>query len=242
MQILIIRHGDPDYSVDGLTPKGQKEAQLLSERLLRDEDIKAAYCSTMGRAKLTAKPTLEKMNLDCEYHDWLREFTYPKVKLPYLEDEAICWDLMPQFMDENPLLYSPTDWLNVDFIKNSDVPAAYKTVCDEFDKVLAKHGYLRDGLKYKVTNSNHDTIAFFCHFGLGGVLLSHLMNISPMSILNNGFFPPSSVTTVFSEERAEGIAAFRCFGMGDISHLYPTKEEASFSGRFCECFSDDTRH
>ena len=242
MKILIIRHGDPDYAVDGLTPKGKKEAELLSERLIRDENISAAYCSTMGRAKLTAKPTLEKLGLDCEYHDWLREFNYPQVKLPYLSDTAICWDLMPQFMDENPQLYSPTEWINVDFIRNSDVPNAYKTVCEEFDKVLAKHGYVRDGLKYKVTNPNHDTIAFFCHFGLGGILLSHIMNTSPMTILNNGFFPPSSVTTIFSEERAEGIASFRCCAMGDTSHLYPAKEAPSFSGRFCECFTDDTRH
>lgn len=242
MKILIIRHGDPDYSVDGLTPTGQLEAELLSERLIRDENITAAYCSTMGRAKLTAAPTLAKLGLDCEYCDWLREFNYPQVNLPYLEESAICWDLLPQFMDENPQLYSPTEWMNVDFIKNSDVPAAYKNVCDELDKVLAEHGYVRDGLKYKVTKPNHDTIAFFCHFGLGGILLSYLMNTSPMSILNNGFFPPSSVTTVFSEERTEGIAAFRCCGMGDVSHLYPAQQTPSFSGRFCECFTDDTRH
>ena len=242
MKILIIRHGDPDYDIDGLTPKGQLEAELLSERLIRDENICAAYCSTMGRAKLTAKPTLEKMGLDCEYHEWLREFSYPLVNLPYLDKPALCWDLMPQFMDENPLLYSPTQWTEVDFIKNSDVPQAYKTVCEEFDKVLAKHGYVRDGLKYKVVNPNHDTIAFFCHFGLGGLLLSHIMNASPMSILNNGFFPPSSVTTIYSEERAEGIASFRCCAMGDTSHLFPAGEEPAFAGRFCECFTDDTRH
>lgn len=242
MKILIIRHGDPDYSVDGLTPKGQREAQLLSERLLRDEKITAAYCSTMGRAKLTAKPTLEKMGLTCEYHDWLREFTYPLVKLPYLENDAICWDLLPEFMDRHPRLYDRCGWLEVDFIKNSDVPAAYKNVCDEFDRVLAKHGYVRDGLKYRVEKPNHDTIAFFCHFGLGGVLASHLMNQSPMAILNNGFFPPSSVSTFYTEERKEGIAAFRFAGLGDVSHLYPAGEEASFSGRFCECFTDDTRH
>lgn len=242
MKILIIRHADPDYSVDGLTPTGQLEAELLSERLIRDENITAVYCSTMGRAKLTAQPTLVKTGLDCKYCNWLREFNYSLVKLPYLEDSALCWDLLPQFMDENPQLYSPSEWMNVDFINNSDVYSAYKNVCDEFDKILAQHGYVRDGLKYKVTKPNHDTIAFFCHFGLGGMLLSHLMNTSPMSVLNNGFFPPSSVTTVFSEERIKGIAAFRCCAMGDTSHLYPAQQEPSFSGRFCECFTDDTRH
>ena len=27
-----------------------------------------------------------------------------------------------------------------------------------------------------------------------------------------------------------------------VSHLYVGDEEVSFSGRFCECFTDDTRH
>ena len=32
MRLLFIRHGDPDYVLDGLTPTGQLEAELLSER------------------------------------------------------------------------------------------------------------------------------------------------------------------------------------------------------------------
>lgn len=32
MQILIIRHGDPDYSIDSLTEKGWKEAVRQGER------------------------------------------------------------------------------------------------------------------------------------------------------------------------------------------------------------------
>ena len=32
MKLLIVRHGDPDYSIDSLTPKGWREAELLSCR------------------------------------------------------------------------------------------------------------------------------------------------------------------------------------------------------------------
>ena len=31
MKIIIIRHGDPDYVHDSLTPRGDKEARLLAE-------------------------------------------------------------------------------------------------------------------------------------------------------------------------------------------------------------------
>ena len=35
MKILIVRHADPDYSVDSLTKKGWREAEYLAERLGR---------------------------------------------------------------------------------------------------------------------------------------------------------------------------------------------------------------
>ena len=36
MRILIIRHGDPDYSEDGLTERGRHEAELLAEKLKKE--------------------------------------------------------------------------------------------------------------------------------------------------------------------------------------------------------------
>ncbi len=241
MKILIIRHCDPDYEIDGLTEKGKKEAELLTARLLK-ENVTAVYCSTLGRARHTAQPLLDAIGLNCTYHDWLREFSYELVQLPYLSYKKAPWDFLPEFVNENPELYSPTEWRNVDIFKVSGVPSAYDNVCAEFDKVLEHHGYKRNGCIYDVTNSNHDVIAFFCHFGLAAQLISHLMNCSPLSIAQNTFLPPSSVTAFFSEERRDGVAHFRAHGIGDISHLYHGDEEPSFSGRFCECFLDDTRH
>ena len=53
MRLIIIRHGDPDYSVDSLTEKGWREAELLAERIAK-LDVKAFYVSPLGRAKDTA--------------------------------------------------------------------------------------------------------------------------------------------------------------------------------------------
>lgn len=44
MRILIARHADPDYAVDGLTEVGKREAELLSRRLVK-ENITHVYCS-----------------------------------------------------------------------------------------------------------------------------------------------------------------------------------------------------
>ena len=61
MKILIIRHAEPDYEVDGLTKKGQFEAELLSRRLVKVPDISGIYQSPLGRARMTASYTLKKL-------------------------------------------------------------------------------------------------------------------------------------------------------------------------------------
>ena len=125
----------------------------------------------------------------------------------------------------------------------ADTKAEYDRVCSEFDKLLAEHGYVRDGKLYRVERPNNDTICLFCHFGLECVLLSHLLNVSPMVLWHGFCAAPTSVTTVMTEERRKGIASFRVSAFGDVSHLYVHREEPSFSARFCECFdNEEERH
>ena len=73
MKLLIIRHGDPDYSIDSLTEKGRREAELLKNRLIK-QNIKDFYCSPLGRAKATAEPTLKAFGKEAEICPWLEEF------------------------------------------------------------------------------------------------------------------------------------------------------------------------
>ena len=241
MRLIIIRHGDPDYSIDGLTEKGKIEVELLAKKMAK-EDITAIYCSPLGRAQLTAAPTAKAKGLRIQTLDWLREFDYAAIKVPYCDKPKCPWDLLPEFVDSQPGIYSPTDWVNCDFIKNSKVHECYNDVTGKLDELLASYGYLRCGNNYRVTKANHDTVVLVCHFGLTAVLLSHLLNCSPYSIWQHVVCAPTSVTTVYTEERREGIALMRAPSIGDISHLYAEGEPPAFAARFCECFSDDTRH
>ena len=60
MRLMIIRHGDPDYDEDSLTPTGWREAEALSERM-KELPVTKFYVSPLGRAKDTASLTLQKM-------------------------------------------------------------------------------------------------------------------------------------------------------------------------------------
>ncbi len=119
----------------------------------------------------------------------------------------------------------------------------YDRVTGALDGLLARWGYVRQGRLYRAERPNRDTLALFCHFGVETVLLSHLLSVSPMPLLHGLCAAPSSVTTVVTEERRQGIASFRIGAFGDVSHLYIRGEPPAFSARFCETFDDETeRH
>ena len=241
MRLLLIRHGDPDYESDGLTEVGRREAALLAERIA-PMDISEYYVSTMGRALQTARPTLEKAGRSAEECAWLREFSIG-VHRPDKGGELsqVPWDWLPQDWRRYPILLDRERWHEHPVFAEMDLKSAYDHVTAEFDRVLAGHGYVRDGLCYRVERANSDTLAFFCHFGISCVLMSRLMNVSPMVLWHGLAMAPTSVTTLYSEERRPGLASFRASAVGDISHLYVCSQPPSFSARFCEVYGNGDR-
>ena len=237
MKILIIRHADPDYENDTLTSQGWKEAELLSERVSK-MDIRDFYVSPLGRARDTASLTLKKMGREAEECEWLREFA-PQIHRPDREGLSIVWDWLPQDWTKVEAFYDKDAWKEYGIMQEGKVAEEYEWVAGSFDAVLAKYGYVREGNYYRVLKSNGDTIAFFCHFGLECVLLSHLLGISPMALWHGTCAAPSSVTTLVTEERRQGIASFRMGSFGDVAHLYMAGEQPSFSARFCERFENE---
>lgn len=242
MKLLIIRHGDPDYSIDSLTEKGWVEAECLSEKLV-NMNINYFYSSTLGRAKDTASITLKKLGRDFDgVFEWLKEFP-PVIKKPNSGEPDICWDWLPADWTDTEDFYHKEKWADTPVMTEGKVKEEYERVTKEFDKLLEKHGYIRDKNYYRAEKPNNETLAIFCHFGLGCVLISHLLGVSPMVLWHGLCAAPSSVTTLTTEERREGTAYFRMNSYGDVSHLYAKGEESAFAARFCEMFSNkDERH
>ncbi len=242
MRILIIRHGDPDYEHDTLTEKGHREAQLLAQKLSK-EKIDYIFSSPLGRAKDTCAYTAMALGMQekVEIKEWLQEFGTP-ITLPSGRFRYIPWDMLPEEWVDNEEMYDVKRWHQQDFYRAGGMEQVFKKVTDSLDELLKEHGYVRDGEIYKVEKGNRDTIAFFCHFGLEMVLLSHLCGISPIPLWHHFVAAPTSVTTLYTEERREGVALFRCAGLGDTGHLYAGGEQPSFAARFCETFDSDERH
>ena len=230
MKIYIIRHGEPDYSIDSLTEKGWREAHLLADRIAK-LPIDDYYVSPLGRARDTAKPTLEKTGKSIEVLDWLREFA-GRIKSPFTGNERLCWDLPPYLWANEEQFYDVNDWTKPSLMASGNVEEIYKETTEGIDELLLRYGWERHGRLYR--GGEDKSIALFCHFGMGITILSYILGISPVVAQNNFFMAPSSVTTLATETDRKGFSHFRAMGIGDTSHLYIANEPVSLSGFYPE--------
>lgn len=237
MNIIFIRHAEPNYELDTLTKKGWKEAELLAKRVSK-WNVKDFYCSPLGRAQDTASLTLKAMNRTATTYEWLKEFYYP-VHDPVTNDFGTPWDFMPEFFTYEDQLYDRKKWYEAPvFAENRGLAPAYKEVCKEFDKLLEKYGYFRKDDYYEAKVHNDDTIVIFCHLGVSMLIMGYLCGISPSILWQSFFMAPSSVTILCSEERIPPKAFFRCQVLGDTTHLHDGKEPISSAGFFTEVYQE----
>jgi len=231
MRILLIRHGDPDYDNDTVTEKGRREASLLADRLSK-ENIDKIYCSPLGRAQDTAKPTAEKIGKKIHTLPWLSE-----INLFYeIEGKTVSpWDIFPHVWTQNSAAADKDNWHTHSMYNGNPIFETVKTIENALDALLEKHGFLHEGRLFRALpgyQESTETIAIFCHMGLGNVLLAHLGGIATPLWWHTMFLPPSSVTTVYMENHCPESDVFIAHfaGIGDVSHLYKGGEPISASG------------
>lgn len=248
MKLIFVRHGDPDYENDTLTPRGRKEAQALIPRASAWKQSEI-YVSPLRRAQLTARLALELPETgEIPYPtlEWLREFDAKIERPDRSPDMSITWDWLPEDWMKEEFHFQRNEWKQAPVFRQSDAGRKYDEVCEALDIILAQHGYVRNGEQrdvplYHVEKESRSEIVFFCHFGLLCVALSHLVGVSPMVLWHGFCAAPSSVTEVLTEERRQGIASWRISTFGDTSHLYSAGIEVSGHARFTDIYSDFTQ-
>ena len=236
MKLIFVRHGEPDYSIDSLTPKGWREAELLVPRLekLQDPDV---FCSPKGRAVDTARATLKKTGWSMEILPWLAEFRgMPDPTAPEADDCS--WDLPPRFWTKEPRFYDPEQWMDPPFYANGTVREIYVETAQGIDGLLARYGYHWDGHILRCEKNTDKTLLLFCHFGITAAICGYLLNISPAVLWHTFVMLPTSVTTLVTEERIPGEVMLRCTGFGDTSHLYAADEPLSPAALFPEVWTE----
>ena len=235
MRILLIRHAEPDYAVDSLTPKGRIEAELLSRRLVH-YPIRDFYVSPLGRAKATAEYTLAKLNRSAEELPWLAEFR-GRCFDPETGKRRLPWDLPPRVWSALPGLRDIRTWTDPPLFAGSDIPRIWQETTAGVDELMSRYGFTKDGPVWLSAGNTRETIALFCHFGISMAVLGYLTDCSPIVLWHRTLTLPSSVTEIVTEERVQGEVSFRMTRLGDISHLESSGEKRSTAGLFPECFT-----
>ncbi len=216
MKVLLIRHGDPDYARDALTERGHAEAEALAEHL-RATRIDDIYVSPMGRAQATASYTAHAQRRQAVTLDWLHELD------GNYEGGRWAWNVPGAEVLAGAELPSHHNWADVTAYGPHMLPAQ-AGVSAEFDALIKRYGYVREGHRYRVRRSCDKTIALFCHAGVCYSLISHLLNWPLPLVYSHLDYDPTGLTRIRWEEH-EGYAAPKAECINDTSHLLRLKDE-----------------
>ena len=236
MNLVFVRHAEPDYSIDSLTPRGWVEAKALAPRVEK-WNVKEFYVSPLGRARDTAREAMALTGREPIELPWLREFDTPLIR-PNGKPGQIYWDLLPDELAAEAGFRDEKTWADCGYLTTGPVREQYGWVTGELDKLLETHGYRRTGNCYQPVQPNRDTLVFFCHMGLTLTLVGYLLGISPAMLTNGACCAPSSVTVLTSQHRTPDQASFRLWTMGDVSHLTATGLTPSSAAFFEEIYED----
>ena len=209
MRLSIIRHADPDYANDSITPAGHLEARALADRL-QVEPPDRIFCSPLGRARQTMQYTADRLHLTADLQEWMRELSGMRFQLPPWDDLA-AWDVPGELFH--------TDRITEAFA-GLDFAAKIQAVNQGSDQFLAQLGYVRQGGRYQCVRPHQDRIAVFCHNGLGLTWLAHLLQLPLVAVWTSFWLAPTSVTTILFDQRSPDWAVPRCLAVGDTAHLH----------------------
>lgn len=232
MLLYIVRHGDPHYPTDSLTPRGVLQAEAVGKRLAA-AGITQVYSSPMGRAKQTAEPTCRLLGLSCKIEEWAHEIgkemylTFPDGKnkpLGVLQGTYLlengAYDLPFSRALESPILREHTQMDQV-------IPY----IRDEGNKFLERLGYREENGIYRIVRPNEEKVALFCHAGFSKTWLSQLLHI-PVHVMFASFgYNHTGVTILELKNNENGVTSPQCLCYSDTSHLYAHGPDMDYNGR-----------
>ena len=224
MLLYFIRHGDPCYDPDSLTPLGLRQAEAIGRRVAR-YGVDRIYASPMKRAMQTAQPAAEMLGKDIipldfasEQHAW-DELT--------LIDEAgrKTWaNLHPptlaRFAGEEVRALGMR-WYTHPCFAETTFQIGMERIARESDAFLSSLGYertQREGL-YRAVRENDERVALFAHAGFGRMFLSTLLDISYPEISIRTDMGHTGVTVIEFRER-EGVCIPRMLTYSNDAHIY----------------------
>lgn len=229
MLLYIIRHGDPDYATDSLTPKGIAQAEAVGKRIF-ESGINRIFTSPMGRAIQTAEPACQMLGLDYTIEEWTHEIgqemfaSNPNGKRTSLGGiPSYC------FLENGGIDLPFEKELNAPVMAETQMNTVFPYIVENGRDFLERLGYKEENGVYRILRPNDDRVALFCHAGFARAWISRLLHI-PAHIMWAGFnYCHTGVTILEFKNYPSGITAPRCLCYSDMSHYYKEGLETQYN-------------
>lgn len=225
MLLYYVRHGDPIYSPDSLTPLGERQAEAVAKRLALC-GVDEVYSSTSNRAIMTAKPTCELVKKEPVLLDFANEgYAWNELTIDREDGEGKTWLFQSrkaiEFFNSPAVRELGDRWYDHPELAAHNYVKGITRIYDEADGFLAKLGYehIRYSGKYKAVKPNDRRVALFAHQGFGLAFLSCVLDI-PYSMFCTHFDMCHTGVTVLKFEEKGDWAVPKVLTLSSDSHLY----------------------
>lgn len=226
MLFFYIRHGDPIYDPDSLTPLGHRQAEAAAKRLSR-YGLDRIYASTSNRAMLTAEYTCKALNKPMTTEEFANEGRAWEYLALDLDNGGKTWAFLhPQLrkMFIHPeVLALGRQWYDHPAFQAYELKKGFTRLQTESDEFLAQLGYVHiPGTgTYRAVAPTDDRVALFAHHGFGLGFLSNLLDI-PYPVFSTHFdINHTGITVIeFNQEQDTDIVIPKIITLSSDSHLY----------------------
>ena len=223
MLLFLIRHGDPVYNPDSLTPLGIRQAEAVAKRLCL-YGIDKIYTSTSKRAIDTAMPTCEILKKEHTELDWCNESHAWKNFTVVNDDGKRVWmsdnDKCREIFVCNEVRNLGDNWFEHPFFTDTNCKDGIKFIDRNVDNFLNELGYRhdRESHTYHNTKPNDERIALFAHAGFTNNFLSSVLDI-PYPMFCTHFTVTHTGMTVIKFDNKETLIP-KILTFSNDSHLY----------------------
>lgn len=221
MLLYIIRHGDPDYTTDSLTPRGILQAEAVGRRLAAAK-IDKVFSSPMGRAKQTAEPLCRRLGLDYEILEWTHEIGDERlVDYPTGEHKTITLLQYSELRkDGRQDIGFDASFTDHPIVAPSDLKKAVDYIAENGYAFLERLGYKEENGVYRILNPNEEKVALFCHGAFSRAWIASLLHIPVHMMWANFGYTHTGVTVLEFKNYENGFTVPHCLCYSDVSHIY----------------------
>ena len=231
MIFYYLRHGDPIYDPDSLTPLGRRQAEALGKRLSA-HGIDKIYSSSSTRAMQTAQPTCEILKKDMTVLDWCNEGHAWK-ELSVVDEKGRrmwCFHHRPtrelfvsrEIRSLGDDFYKHKAFTENDFYANTKFEEGLGRIRKEADALFLSLGYRHDEKRggYVAEEPTNDRVALFAHQGFGLAFLSCVMDIPYPDFSTHFDFGHSGMTVIEFSAKKGDLCIPTILQLSSDSHIY----------------------